>query len=149
MVNGGAGLRDARSNSEPHLSNSNCRDAGPLAFAVRAEIRVSSLWHSLRMQHHLRYETKLHPIPAREIISPIFILAVLLFLAVAIFGGQCWRRDWLMYPVFNYLSWSYGFACLACLFHGLGASFIYMVRQHNSICFHLAKFHGFFFIAGR
>lgn len=57
--------------------------------------------------------------------------AVLVFLAVAIFGGQCWRRDWLMYPNFNYLSWSYGFACLAFMFHGLAALFVYLDARRN------------------
>jgi len=35
------------------------------------------------------------------------------FLAVAVFGGQCWRRDWLLYPNFNHLSWSFAFAVTA------------------------------------
>nr|CAD7442942.1 unnamed protein product [Timema bartmani] len=52
--------------------------------------------------------------------------AVLLFLAVSIFGGECWRRDWLMYPNFNYLSWSYGFAVLSFFFHAFAALFLYM-----------------------
>nr|CAD7597264.1 unnamed protein product [Timema genevievae] len=54
--------------------------------------------------------------------------AVLLFLAVSIFGGECWRRDWLMYPNFNYLSWSYGFAVLSFFFHAFAALFLYMVK---------------------
>ncbi|CAG2055231.1 unnamed protein product [Timema podura] len=53
-------------------------------------------------------------------------VAVLLFLAVSIFGGECWRRDWLMYPNFNYLSWSYGFAVLSFFFHAFAALFLYM-----------------------
>lgn len=44
-----------------------------------------------------------------------------LFLAVSIFGGQCWRRDWLEYPNYNYLSWSYGFAVISFFFHGFAA----------------------------
>ena len=39
--------------------------------------------------------------------------AFTLFLSVAVFGGQCWRRDWLLYPNFNYLSWSYAFAVIS------------------------------------
>ncbi|XP_057332381.1 uncharacterized protein LOC130672105 [Microplitis mediator] len=49
-----------------------------------------------------------------------------LFLAVAIFGGQCWRRDWLLYPNFNYLSWSYGLAVISFMFHIIGAFFLYL-----------------------
>ncbi|XP_063992946.1 uncharacterized protein LOC135170814 [Diachasmimorpha longicaudata] len=54
------------------------------------------------------------------------VTAFLLFLAVAIFGGQCWRRDWLMYPTWNYLSWSYAFAVIASMFHGIAAFFLYL-----------------------
>ncbi|XP_015585783.1 uncharacterized protein LOC107263281 [Cephus cinctus] len=50
----------------------------------------------------------------------------LLFLAVAIFGGQCWRRDWLMYPNFNHLSWSYGLAVISFMLHCVGAFFMYL-----------------------
>ena len=49
-----------------------------------------------------------------------------MFLAVAIFGGQCWRREWLMYPNYNYLSWSYGLAVISFMFHTLGAFFLYL-----------------------
>ncbi|XP_076639630.1 claudin superfamily protein pickel [Colletes latitarsis] len=49
-----------------------------------------------------------------------------LFLAVSIFGGQCWRRDWLMYPNFNHLSWSYGLAVISFMFHWLAAFFLYL-----------------------
>ncbi|XP_057379648.1 uncharacterized protein LOC130701875 [Daphnia carinata] len=44
-----------------------------------------------------------------------------LFLLVAVFGGQCWRRDWMLYPNFNYLSWSYAFAVIA-MFIGMAAT---------------------------
>ncbi|XP_029053561.1 uncharacterized protein LOC114881087 [Osmia bicornis bicornis] len=50
----------------------------------------------------------------------------LLFLAVSIFGGQCWRRDWLMYPNFNHLSWSYGLAVISFMFHWFAAFFLYL-----------------------
>ncbi|XP_076281460.1 claudin superfamily protein pickel [Lasioglossum baleicum] len=50
----------------------------------------------------------------------------LLFLAVSIFGGQCWRRDWLMYPNFNHLSWSYALAVVSFMFHWLAAFFLYL-----------------------
>ncbi|XP_037082632.1 uncharacterized protein LOC119103270 isoform X2 [Pollicipes pollicipes] len=62
--------------------------------------------------------------------------AVSLFLAVAVFGGRCWDRSWLMYPNYNYLSWSYymaifslGFHALASLLFGMEA---YTIRQRNS-----------------
>lgn len=55
-----------------------------------------------------------------------------LFLSVAIFGGQCWRRDWMLYPNFNYLSWSYAFAVIA-MFVGMAATAcFYFVRANLS-----------------
>ena len=50
-----------------------------------------------------------------------------LFLGVAVFGGQCWRRDWLLYPNFNYLSWSYAFAVIAMLIAGFATVNFYLV----------------------
>lgn len=41
------------------------------------------------------------------------ITSFMLFMGVAVFGGQCWRRDWLLYPNFNHLSWSYALAVIA------------------------------------
>ena len=52
-----------------------------------------------------------------------------LFLAVAVFGGQCWRRDWLLYPNFNYLSWSYAFAVISMAFAGLSTACFYFVSE--------------------
>ncbi|CAG9107838.1 hypothetical protein JYU34_011391 [Plutella xylostella] len=49
-----------------------------------------------------------------------------LFLAVAIFGGNCYRRDWLLYPSFNVLSWSYAFAVIACMLFGVAAVLLYL-----------------------
>ncbi|XP_043283892.1 uncharacterized protein pck [Venturia canescens] len=50
----------------------------------------------------------------------------MLFLAVSIFGGACWRRDWMMYPNFNHLSWSYGLAVISFMLHSLAAFFLYL-----------------------
>jgi len=62
-----------------------------------------------------------------------------LFLAVAVFGGQCWRRDWLLYPNFNYLSWSYAFAVISMAFAGLSTACFYFdtkkmlkIKKHGS-----------------
>jgi hypothetical protein len=59
--------------------------------------------------------------------------AILLFLAISIFGGECWRRDWLMYPNYNYLSWSYGLAVISMFFHGFAAFFVYLVSSISFI----------------
>ncbi|KAJ8916187.1 hypothetical protein NQ315_016326 [Exocentrus adspersus] len=50
---------------------------------------------------------------------------VFMFFAVAIFGGSHTRRDWLMYPNFNFLSWAYGMACLSFFFHAFAAYCLY------------------------
>lgn len=42
---------------------------------------------------------------------------VFMFFAICVFGASHARRDWLLYPNFNYLSWSYGLACLSFFFH--------------------------------
>ena len=57
----------------------------------------------------------------------IFDSAVLLFLAICIFGGLCWDRDWLLYPNYNYVSWSYALATFSTLGHIIAASFLFFV----------------------
>lgn len=53
------------------------------------------------------------------------ILALFLFLAVLIFGCNAYRRDWLMYPKFNVLSWSYAFAVVAMFILGFAGLLLY------------------------
>ncbi|KAL7292760.1 uncharacterized protein LOC106651473 [Trichogramma pretiosum] len=59
------------------------------------------------------------------------ITSILLFLSVTVFGAQCWRRDFLMYPNFNYLSWSYGLAVISMMLHGIGAIFLFLDAKSN------------------
>lgn len=54
-----------------------------------------------------------------------------LFLSVAVFGGQCWRRDWMLYPNFNYLSWSYAFAVIA-MFISIAATASFYLASFQS-----------------
>lgn len=49
----------------------------------------------------------------------------LLLIAVSIFWTQSDRRDWLMYPTFNHLSWSYYFCLVSWLLHCLGGAVLY------------------------
>lgn len=51
------------------------------------------------------------------------------FLAVAVFGGQCWRRDWLLYPNFNHLSWSFAFAVTAMALAAVASLCFYYVSR--------------------
>uniref|UniRef100_A0A1L8DUW4 Protein with signal anchor n=2 Tax=Nyssomyia neivai TaxID=330878 RepID=A0A1L8DUW4_9DIPT len=51
----------------------------------------------------------------------VAISSVCLFLATAIFGGNAYRRDWLLYPKFNVLSWSYALAVVAFMILGVAA----------------------------
>lgn len=39
-----------------------------------------------------------------------------MFLGVAVFGGECFRRDWVQYPTYNYLSWGYALAVISMFF---------------------------------
>ncbi|XP_059478911.1 uncharacterized protein LOC132204496 [Neocloeon triangulifer] len=48
-----------------------------------------------------------------------------LFLAVCIFGGEAYRRDWMMYPQYNFISWSYGLCVCSMFFHLFSAAAIY------------------------
>jgi len=52
-------------------------------------------------------------------------ITVILFLSVALFGGSCWDRGWLLYPNYNHVSWSYAFACFAMIVKGVAAFFMY------------------------
>lgn len=58
--------------------------------------------------------------------SRIALSAVLMFLAVAIFGGNAYRRDWLMYPRFNVLSWAYIVAVVAFMVLGMAAMVLFV-----------------------
>lgn len=51
----------------------------------------------------------------------LFSTGASIFLAICIFGGNAYRRDWLMYPRFNVLSWSYSLAVVAFMILGLAA----------------------------
>ena len=46
-------------------------------------------------------------------------------MAVAIFGGNAYRRDWLMYPKFNVLSWAYSLAVVAFMILALASLLLY------------------------
>ena len=68
-------------------------------------------------------------------------IAVLLFLSVCIFGGECWARDWLLYPNYNYVSWSYAFAVFSSLGHIIAAFFMFIDcqkakerKEKNKVC---------------
>ncbi|KAH8238768.1 uncharacterized protein LOC110182450 [Drosophila serrata] len=49
------------------------------------------------------------------------VSSLFMFLAVCIFGGCAYRRDWLMYPKFNVLGWSYALAVVTFMLLGLAA----------------------------
>jgi len=51
--------------------------------------------------------------------------SVFLFFGVLIFGVNAYRRDWLMYPKFNVISWSFAFAVIAMFFLGLAGLILY------------------------
>ncbi|EDW86227.1 uncharacterized protein Dwil_GK16082 [Drosophila willistoni] len=49
------------------------------------------------------------------------VSSLFMFLAVCIFGGCAYRRDWLMYPKFNVLGWSFALAVVTFMLLGLAA----------------------------
>ena len=62
-----------------------------------------------------------------SVCPPAVSAVVNLFLALAVFGGKCWDRDWLMYPNYNFLSWSFYFAVFSCGFNTIAALLYGMV----------------------
>lgn len=106
----------------------------PLAFVLRYEWILSStafLCDAIAGKRVSKKERKIisHTESSglnRVLIVHLSVSGGLLFLAVSIFGGQCWRRDWLMYPNFNHLSWSYGLAVISFMFHTFAACFLYL-----------------------
>ena len=64
---------------------------------------------------------------------------MLLFLAICIFGGLCWDRDWLLYPNYNYVSWSYALATFSTLGHIIAASFLFFVSTLTFQIEHTAR----------
>lgn len=53
------------------------------------------------------------------------ITSVFLFLGIVIFGACCWERDWMLYPNFHYVSWSYAFAVFSTLIHLFATALMY------------------------
>lgn len=53
------------------------------------------------------------------------VAATLMFLSIVIFGACCWARDWMLYPNFNYVSWSYALAVFTTLIHIFAALLMY------------------------
>uniref|UniRef100_A0A8D9DR50 Protein with signal anchor n=1 Tax=Cacopsylla melanoneura TaxID=428564 RepID=A0A8D9DR50_9HEMI len=51
--------------------------------------------------------------------------AVLLMFAVLLFPLNCWRRDWLLYPLYNHLSFSYYLALISFFVHAWAAWVLY------------------------
>merc|ERR1711971_691045 len=49
-----------------------------------------------------------------------------LIATVALFGGMCWDREWLLYPNYNYPSWSYGVAVIAMVVNGVATFFMFI-----------------------
>lgn len=52
------------------------------------------------------------------------IASALIFLGVLTFGVNAYRRDWLMYPSFNIISWSFGFAVVAMFTIGVASALL-------------------------
>ncbi|XP_037039158.1 uncharacterized protein LOC119076482 [Bradysia coprophila] len=52
-----------------------------------------------------------------------------IFLAVCIFGGNAYRRDWLMYPKFNVLSWAYSLAVVSFMILAVASLILYKEAQ--------------------
>jgi len=49
------------------------------------------------------------------------VTTALILLTLIIFSSSCWDRDWLLYPNFNFVSYSFACACFAMVGHGVSA----------------------------
>ncbi|RZF34438.1 hypothetical protein LSTR_LSTR012189 [Laodelphax striatellus] len=53
------------------------------------------------------------------------VASFLLFVSTLLFFSQSSRRDWLMYPNFNHLSWSFYFAVISFFIHAVASRVLY------------------------
>jgi len=49
----------------------------------------------------------------------------LICLSVIVFASSCWDREWLLYPNYNFLSYSYAMVCFSMLAHGASAFLLF------------------------
>ncbi|XP_018018769.1 uncharacterized protein LOC108675283 isoform X2 [Hyalella azteca] len=79
------------------------------------------------MQFVLRFEWRIIGLCAALLAAT----EVCLFFSLIVFGLMCWSRDWLLYPNYNYLSWSYYFAVFSGGFFGF-AGFMMLYEMYKS-----------------
>ncbi len=82
-----------------------------IIFSLVGQLVTTGLLLRCPLEWILRFE---HPITVICFAMNAFT-SVLIFLSVVIFGAECWSRDWLLYPNFNFVSYSYAMALFACL----------------------------------
>lgn len=96
-----------------------------LSFSCQAIMALQLI--RLPLEFILRYE---YILSAIDFVCTATV-AVFMFFAVAVFGGSHARRDWLMYPNFNYLSWSYGLAVISFFLHAFAAVQLYKEAKQS------------------
>ncbi|XP_041973579.1 uncharacterized protein LOC121729216 [Aricia agestis] len=92
-----------------------------LMLSFTAQILLACVIIRLPLRIVLRYEWIFVSISFTLVALSSFFL----FLAVAVFGGNCYRRDFLMYPSFNVVSWSYVFSVIAFILFGIAAILLF------------------------
>ncbi|XP_045470551.1 uncharacterized protein LOC123677862 [Harmonia axyridis] len=90
-----------------------------LSFGAQAIMALQVVRFPLRLV--LRYEWIISSIN----FGMITTTTVFMFLSFLIFGCSYTRRDWLMYPNFNFLTWGYWLGVISLLFHALAAVSLY------------------------
>ncbi|XP_077293834.1 claudin superfamily protein pickel [Arctopsyche grandis] len=98
-----------------------------LMLSLFAQIILALVCIRWPLQSILRYEWMCTGISFIATACASFFL----FLAVAVFGGNCYRRDWLLYPSFNVLSWSYAFAVIAFMIFGMASLLLYLETKRS------------------
>jgi len=78
------------------------------ALTVSLLSQLCSAFLILRSPRHmvLRFEKQM------IIITEVFngLTGLIMLISALVFSLSCWSRDWLLYPNYNYLSWSFAFA---------------------------------------
>lgn len=92
-----------------------------LYFTLGAQLILAGIVTRYPLELILRHEYLL--ITGSFIASSITCLCIILL--IIIFPLNCWRRDWLLNPMFNHLSWAYYSLLFSLFFHAIGTRYLY------------------------
>ncbi|XKL62641.1 hypothetical protein PGB90_002474 [Kerria lacca] len=98
-----------------------------LFYTLGAQLILAGIVTRYPLKFILKQEHILIPI---SFVASV-ISCVCIFLMIIIFPLNCWRRDWLMYPRFNHLSWAYYSLFFSLFFHICGTRYLYEETRYS------------------